>query len=82
MDVTPASPGCLTGLLSFKRLALAGTGKVETRPSPTIDLHNAEAAAAGSAFRVERDRGFADSPLEGTGFEPSVPPWKRGTFLS
>ena len=56
MDVTPASPGCLTGLLSFKRLAPAGTGKVETRPSPTIDLHNAEAAAAGSAFRRSRLR--------------------------
>jgi hypothetical protein len=56
MDVTPASPGCLTGLLSFKRLAPAGTGKVETRPSPTIDLHNAEAAAAGSAFRRPRLR--------------------------
>jgi hypothetical protein len=24
-------------------------------------------------FYVERDRGFADSPLEGDGFEPSVP---------
>jgi hypothetical protein len=43
-------------LLSFKRLAPAGTGKVETRPSPTIDLHNAEAAAAGSVFRRPRLR--------------------------
>ena len=31
-------------------------------------------AAARAARPPLRDRGFADSPLEGTGFEPSVPP--------
>ena len=28
-------------------------------------------------IRTERDRGFADSPLEGEGFELHVPPSKR-----
>ena len=28
----------------------------------------------------ERDREFADSPLEGEGFEPSVPQWRTAFF--
>ena len=34
MDVTPASPGCLTGLLSFKRLAPAAPARLRPGRAP------------------------------------------------
>ena len=40
---------------------------------PTVTTPTASPAGCSRAFRVERDRGFADSPLEQAGFEPSVP---------
>ena len=36
--------------------------------------------APARASRLERDRGFADSPLEGDGFEPSVPRRHLGRY--
>ena len=42
-----------------------------------IDAPSAVEILALSASRLSRLH-FADSPLEGTGFEPSVPPRKRG----
>jgi hypothetical protein len=37
-------------------------------------------AVARTASSLKRDRRFADSPLEGDGFEPSVPPLGRHFF--
>ena len=33
----------------------------------------ARGGLSGDRIQIPRDRGFADSPLEGTGFKPSVP---------
>jgi hypothetical protein len=58
------------GLMAWRSRRLGKTLLRAMRPERSRPFR---ACAAARIVLLERDRGFADSPLEGAGFEPSVP---------